>query len=275
MKHRITLVAAVGLALMVGSTAAAGDLEFNDPKGDDDGHGKIIYPTHKDYKKGSFDLRTVKIEDDGSNVEITIEFSTKIEDPWDSKAWGGNGFSLQFVQVYVDKDHKAGSGRSGGLPGMNVQFLDSARWEKVLLISPQPNNRLKSEISQKASQFAADIVLPSKVRAKGKTIQATFKKSDLGGAPSATWGFQVLVQSNEGYPTKEDLLTRKVNEYEGEHRFGGGNDFDCDPHVIDMLAGAGKGAAAEAEAQHTQLGTHSCGANGKGSLAKIDMVYGE
>ena len=43
------------------------------------------------------------------------------------------------------------------------------------------------------------------------------------------------MQSNEGFPDGKDLLTRKVNEYEGQHRFGGGTDTDCDPHVIDIL----------------------------------------
>ena len=49
------------------------------------------------------------------------------------------------------------------------------------------------------------------------------------------------MQSNEGFPAGNDLLTRKVNEYEGQHRFGGGNDGDCDPHVMDILAGKGAG----------------------------------
>ncbi len=47
------------------------------------------------------------------------------------------------------------------------------------------------------------------------------------------------MQSNEGFPDEADLLTRKVNEYEGQHRFGGGNDGDCDPHAMDVLAGKG------------------------------------
>ena len=56
------------------------------------------------------------------------------------------------------------------------------------------------------------------------------------------------MQSNEGFPDGKDLLTRKVNEYEGQHRFGGGTDSDCDPHVIDILAGNGTGAADEVAA---------------------------
>lgn len=43
------------------------------------------------------------------------------------------------------------------------------------------------------------------------------------------------MQSNEGFPADDDLLTRRVNEFEGQHRFGGGSDFMCDPHVMDVL----------------------------------------
>jgi hypothetical protein len=71
----------------------------------------------------------------------------------------------------------------------------------------------------------------------------------------------VVVQSNEGFPDKADLLSRKVNEFEGQHRFGGGNDSDCDPHVMDILAGKGEGKPEEAQAQYDML-KYECGADG-------------
>jgi carbohydrate-binding DOMON domain-containing protein len=271
MKTKVTLLLLTAL-MMGAATAHAGDLTFKDPEGDDKGHGKITYPTDKVYKKGSFDLVEMEIEDKGSDIEITVEFAARIEDPWNSKSWNGHGFSLQFVQVYVDKDHKAGSGHDKALPGLNVAFQDASRWEKVLLISPQPTNRLNSEVQSKAKAVGKDVVTPSRVRVQGKKIKATFKKADIGGF-DAKWGFQALVQSNEGYPTKEDMLTRKVNEYEGEHRFGGGHDYDCDAHVIDMLAGAAKGDKAEAQAQFKELSGYTCDASGKGDLAKVGMIY--
>ena len=64
------------------------------------------------------------------------------------------------------------------------------------------------------------------------------------------------MQSNEGFPGDTDLLTRKVNEYEGQHRFGGGTDFDCDPHVMDMLG------------DQAQLADYKCEADG--STAWLD-----
>jgi carbohydrate-binding DOMON domain-containing protein len=261
----------VPILLGVSSTATAEDLLFKDPSGDDKGTGKIVYPTSKDYKRGSFDLVELAIEDKGSTVEVVAEFATKIEDPWDSKSWSGNGFSLQFVQVYLDLDKKAGSGHKDALPGMNVEFKEDARWERVLLISPQPSNRLKSEVDSKAAKMKRDIVFPSNVRVSGKKLKATFSKAETGLKKGA--GVQALVQSNEGYPTKEDLLTRKVNEYEGEHRFGGGNDHDCDPHVLDMLAGQANGDGAEAKAQYGELSAYVCNPDGSGKKAEVGMVY--
>ncbi len=69
---------------------------------------------------------------------------------------------------------------------------------------------------------------------------AVVEQGALGGTPTPAWGYQVLMQSNEGFPAKSDLLTRKVNEFEGQHRFGGGTDYDNDPQVIDILRAAGR-----------------------------------
>jgi hypothetical protein len=78
------------------------------------------------------------------------------------------------------------------------------------------------------------------------------------------------MQSNEGFPDKGDLLTRKVNEFEGQHRFGGGTDYNCDPHVLDMLT-------APAEAQKTILSKYNKAATEPKpeDLAVVPMLYGK
>jgi carbohydrate-binding DOMON domain-containing protein len=198
--------------------------------------------------------------------------NAKVEDPWDSKAWGGNGFSTQMVFIFLDHDKKAGSGHTEGLAGLNVTFAPESAWDKALIISAQGNTRVQSEVNAKAGKFKGDIVIPTSVKAQGRKIVARFPKSKAGEI-TATTGFQILVQSNEGFPDKTDLLTRKVNEYGGEHRFGGGSDYDCDPHVMDLLAGKGKGEAGEAKAQYDMLSTFKCDAAGNGPRAVLTMVY--
>ncbi|MCP4498977.1 MAG: hypothetical protein GY822_03295 [Deltaproteobacteria bacterium] len=200
-------------------------------------------------------MRSVEIEEKGSKIVITVEIGTSVKDAWESKRWPTPGwfFSTQMFQIYADTDGKKGSGHDKALPGMNAKFAEDSRWEKVFMISPQANKRVKSELKQKAKDLAKDVILPKKIVVRGKKIIATFDKKDLGGKVEKS-GWQVLLSSNEGFPKGNDLLSRKVNEYPGGDRFGGGTDVDVDPHFIDCLAGKAKRADNEVKSQHKMLG---------------------
>jgi carbohydrate-binding DOMON domain-containing protein len=268
MKHTTyprTVALAVGLAF--GAAAWAGDVEFKDPTGDDKGPGNYIYPTDAVYTPGAFDLVEFKVKD-GSNMDFEVTVNDKLRDPWGM----GVGFAVQMVFIFIDTDGKEGSGHTEGLPGLNIQFAPGSAWEKVVILSPQPQSRVTSEIKVKAPDLAGDIVVPRKTTGSGRSIGARVKKSEIGDGDPATWGYQVVVQSNEGFPEKTDLLTRKVNEFEGQHRFGGGNDGNCDPHVMDILAGKGTGDPGEAQAQYDML-KYECGPEGESvKMATLTMV---
>jgi hypothetical protein len=269
--------AALALALAPRARAASFDpahIVLDDPAHDDNGPGTYSYPSDPVYLKGSFDLRRLEIVDRGPDVEIRVEVGAPIEDPWNSKSWGGNGFSLQMIQLYIDEDHKVGSGETKALPGINVEFEPASAWEKVVVISPQPKSRILAEAAQKARGMKSRIVVPKRTWAQGKQILALVAKADLGGAPQKGWGYQAIMQSNEGYPDGGDFLSRKVNEYPGQHRFGGGTDYDCDPHVLDIFAGAATGAADETDKQHAALAKYRCAPTPAGyKLATLPMVY--
>jgi len=267
----------LALALWLAPSAASAQfkLTLQDPKGDDRGPGTYIYPTAAEYELGSFDLTKVEIEEDGDDVVFTVSMKARIKDPWDSATWTppGQGFSLQFVQIYVDTDHAAGSGHKEALPCMNVTFRETSRWDKVVLVSPQAVTRTKTEVKSKAKAVKGDVIVPRRVKVAGKKLKVTVPKSALG-TPTAAWGWQVLVQSNEGYPRGDCLLTRDVNEIEGEHRFGGGNDWDCDPHVIDAIVPPAEGGSGEKDGQYKAL-AHTCKGSdrSKATLAELPMVY--
>jgi carbohydrate-binding DOMON domain-containing protein len=250
----LALAAALGLTLA--GAASAADVKFADPVGDDKGPGNYTYPTDAVYSAGSFDLIEFAVSGT-DNLDFKATVNAKLEDPWGM----GVGFATQMVFIFIDKDGKAGSGHTEGLPGLNVQFAPESAWEKVILLSPQPASRVNAEIKAKAAGLAADIVVPRRTAGAGKSISAKVKLEDLGGGDPATWGYQVVVQSNEGFPDKNDLLTRNANEFEGQHRFGGGNDSDCDPELMDILAGKGEGKPEEAQAQYDML-KYECGADG-------------
>jgi len=267
------LAASTALAADAGPTCSKdGGVTIPDPTGDDNGPGGYTYPTDAVYKPGSFDLTKLEVVPTGDTVEFRVTVNSRIEDPWDSVAWGGNGFSVQMAIIHIDTDHLKGSGVTGGIPGTNVRFAEEEAWDKVVLISPQGPTRVNSEIELKAPQWKDRIIVPKITRASGKTLIAVVDAKALGGKPQASWGYQVLMQSNEGFPDKTDLLTRKVNEFEGQHRFGGGTDYDNDPHVIDMLAPG----ADPVKAQHEALGKFNKAATTAvkpEDLAVVPMVY--
>ena len=257
-------------ALLSAPALAANKVSFKDPTGDDNGPGNYKYPTDPVYKRGSFDLTEFSLEKKGDKGEVTIGLNTSLEDPWKT----GSGFSVQMVFIFIDTDGKEGSGSTDSLPGLNVKFAPQYAWEKAIVVSPQAASRVSAEVKSKGGAQKDNVLVPSRVKGSGRKISATVDLAGLQGEPSQ-WRYQVLVQSNEGFPSGSDLLTRKVNEYEGQHRFGGGNDGECDPHVLDLLAGAGKGDASEVKAQHEML-AFECAEDGTAKKeATLTMVGGE
>jgi carbohydrate-binding DOMON domain-containing protein len=266
--HRKTFAAlsATLAGLLVAASLSAQSVSFKDPASDDNGPGTFTYPTDGVYKRGSFDLTGLDVAAKGGKVDFDVSFNTALEDPWRM----GTGFSVEMVFIFID--NKEG-GFKETFPGLNVTFADGNEWDKLVILSPQPPGRVKTEVKEKLpAAMQAAVIVPNRVKGAGRTISGTVGLDELGGGDPSQWGYQVLVQSNEGFPEGKDVLTRKVNEYEGQHRFGGGSDYDCDPHTLDILAGNGTGAADEVAAQHAML-KYECGPDGAvKSAATLKMV---
>ncbi len=249
---RITVIA--GAAVCLVAAAATAQVSFKDPTGDDNGPGGYVYPTDAVYTAGSFDLTGFELSVKGKRASAEVGVNANLEDPWRM----GVGFAVQMVFIYIDN---AEGGFDTGLPGTNHKFAAGSEWDKVIILSPQPSARVKQEVEAKCGEMAASVVIPSRTTGRGRTIVGSgISLDDLGEGDPATWGYQVIMQSNEGFPTEGDLLTRKVNEYEGQHRFGGGTDYDCDPHVMDILG------------DHSML-QYECAADGSATkMATLEMV---
>lgn len=274
----VTALTPVVLFVTLVGCASGSKMILKDPSGDDNGPGSYKYPTDPVYTAGSFDLLDLQVKDAGDTVEFRVTVNATIEDPWNSRDWGGNGFSVQMAQVYIDTDHKAGSGFTDTLPGIYATFAPDQAWDKMVLISPQGRARVTQELDQKAGPLKAGVVIPTLTNAVGRTLVAVVSKADLGSAPMASWGYQVVLQSNEGFPDGNEILSRKVNEYEGQHRFGGGTDWNCDPNIIDMLFTPASGSAAEVEGQHQALASYKCSEDdpsitANNTMVVIPMVY--
>jgi carbohydrate-binding DOMON domain-containing protein len=263
MKNRFwkTGAAAAAGLLLAGAVFAQSGVSFKDPTGDDNGPGTYTYPTDSVYKRGSFDLTGLDVKVSGKKVDFSVNFNAAMEDPWRM----GTGFSVQEVFLFIK------TGAEGGFkdspPGLNVTFADGNEWNKLVILSPQPPGRVKNEVEQKVAQGEQSaVIIPTRVKGSGRSLTASVDLDQLGGGDPSQWGYQVVVQSNEGFPEGKDLLTRKVNEYEGQHRFGGGTDTDCDPHAMDILAD-------DAEGQKAML-KYECNPDGSAKQgAVLKMVH--
>ncbi len=268
MSKRAWLIAVV-VGTLLGAAAVAQEVSFKDPVGDDNGPGTYTYPTDAVYKPGSFDLTSFKMKASGGKYQLDVGVNAQLED----KCWSMQyGFCVQMVFVFIKADPH--SGHTEGLPGLSLQFAPDAAWNKVVIISPQPSTRVKNEVETKvAKNLQPDVIIPDHVRGAGKTISAWVNAKDLPAGDITAWGYQVLMQSNEGFPDSDALLTRRVNEYEGQHRFGGGNDSHCNPQVMDILAGNGTGDKSEIDLQHKML-AYECNPDGTVKrMATLEMVY--
>jgi carbohydrate-binding DOMON domain-containing protein len=223
-------IALAAFLVLAAAAAAAQEVVFDDPVGDDKGPGSYTYPTDRVYKPGSFDITKLEVSQKGDKVTFALTVNSDLEDPWGM----GVGYAVQMAFIHIDTGP---GGFTEGIPGTNVSFAPDSAWDRVVILSPQKSFRVKQEVKQKVDPKMAKAIVVTDSRGKGRTISATIDRKELPEGDLTKWGYQVLMQSNEGFPDKNDVLTRKVNEFEGQHRFGGGNDGDCDPHVLDVLGG--------------------------------------
>jgi carbohydrate-binding DOMON domain-containing protein len=271
--NRTTKLLALGVLAFALAPCPAGEpaatISFKDPLGDDDGPGGYTYPTDEVYTKGSFDLAEFTVTTKGDRVTFGVAVNAPLRDPWVLRS----GFSVQMVFIFIQTGQQGVKRFTETVPGLNVEFDPAHAWDKLVILSPQPAVRVESEIEQKVDPgMRASIIVPDRARGKDRTISGSVELAQLGGGDPAKWSYQVVMQSNEGYPDGVDLLTRKVNQFEEQHRFGGGNDDDCDPHVIDILAGRGAGEPGEVDGQHEML-KYACNPDGSAKQrAVLKMV---
>jgi Domain of unknown function (DUF2223). len=271
MKYKISFIL---LLLLISSLLLANKITLLDPRGDDKGPGYYTYPTDPIYVAGSFDLLKAEIEDKGKEIEFRIFFNAPVTFNW------GDFWDVQQLQIYLDFDKIAGSGRTETIPGTQVLIDEANAWEKVIFIDPHTVAKINGEIEMKVNHMKKDIVLPSKIKPIGKSIRATVRKADLGVAENVditTWGYGILMLSATGFPGDWCVLMRRVNEYEGQHRFGGGSDGAGDPNVIDMFAGKAQGKDDEIQLQYDMLGNWESGMDpadtSEDKLTTIKLVY--
>lgn len=225
----------------------------DDPAGDDHGPGAYTYPLNAVFKRGVFDMLSFEVLKAGDDIVFQVRLAGDITNPWNSPV----GVSLQTIDVYIDTDRKAGSGKTEALGGRHVTFAPESAWEYAIWVEGW-NQRIftaDGKEVQAGVRVSQDPV--------NKIISIRVPRTALGD-PQPGWGYQVFILSQEGYPSPGNLRVREVLSTAQEWRLGGGDDSEIDPNVIDLLAPAGT-------TQEEILQAYDVSA---GKLAEVPMVYG-
>ncbi|MFH1219759.1 MAG: glucodextranase DOMON-like domain-containing protein [Candidatus Eisenbacteria bacterium] len=205
------------------------DLTLYDPQGDDRGPGTYVYPLDPVFTPGCFDIVRFTARELTSKVRFEIEIAGEITDPWNS----GAGFSLQSIDIYIDKDGIAGSGSMAGLERRNVEFSASSAWEYCIWCAPPFDGFETHVVDKNGNTYSTGVTVS--VNQTSDVVTLEVPKSIIG-TPTATWKYVGLMLSQSGY---EPGRVRAVIRDGSQWVLGGGDDSQWDSNVIDMVAQAG------------------------------------
>ena len=233
---RNRLLAALSTAALFAShptaSARAGDraiFVLTDPRGDDHGDGKLIYPRRDDLHPGDLDLVSLEARAVADGTEFEARFARPIQ-PTARRTIDIGGGSLDDIakynfytfnlDIYIDTDRVPGSGSLATLPGRKADVDPANAWEKAICLTPRPSEAriaLKRLLTRFASrdrkargeridtaqtkeieiQIDRDtdsrVFFPTRIHVFGPTIRFFVPASFLGGIARPSWSYVVAI----------------------------------------------------------------------------------
>ena len=232
---RLVIVSVIALLAALPAWAGKSDkliFELDDPRGDDHGNGRLLYPIRSDYAVGDLDLVkfAAKRVGGGTQFEATFARPVRVAEREAIDDLGTTltdvaryGFYTFNIDVYIDKDRTEGSGWVRLLPGRNAELAPGHEWDRAVILTPRPPetqgalrrmmmNTLDDELSegdwsedgteitqrilmqrQLPAELERRIHFPQRIRIRGSKICFFVPDRFLGGPASADWGYTVVV----------------------------------------------------------------------------------
>ena len=242
---------------------------------DDHGPGTFVYPSNQEYRRSSFDLRSVAIRRDGDALVFKVKFGADIWRPPDTRRTDAQRFELenaiyvQHVDIYID--HTPAAGFTDALPGRNIFIDKDSAWDAAVVLTPRPF-LLRSLIRN--WKPSSRVVVPANLRSYKNVVEARVPILSLGAEPEASWGYAVAVSGAVWENTFDafdrlvggpiqNALTMPVVTVAEPLAFGGGELAPIHPFVVDIIVPEGL-------SQEKILGDYDVKAK---RLASIPAVY--
>jgi hypothetical protein len=247
-------------------------LRIEDPEGDDFGPGTYTYPTDGVFKAGDFDLTFFDLSSDGANLYFTFGIKAEIANGWGSPS----GFSVQSLDVYIDKDPGSATGARMLLPGRNAALAADNGWDIALWIEGWTPQVVVLDADGLPVNFTeATSAMKVYVDNSQNAIVASVPVEFFGEGEPATWAYAVALLGQEGYPAAGVWRVRDISLKSEAYRFGGAPADNNHTRIIDLLIPEG----AETD-QQTALGTYPSSASpvdgkGPGDFAIVPVILVE
>jgi len=204
-------------------------IAIDDPKGDDNGAGGLIYPNRDDIGPGDLDLVQVSAEQRDDGIWFGVELAQPVRSPVGRVTETGqipvdriarSGFYTFNVDLYIDTDRIAGLGETSALPGRGVTIDRNYAWDKAIILTPRPgvastmlqmhyDNVFEAELRARQGRVSKPELqelqgrsetrvrelyfFPDKVRVSGRRIEFLVPLEFLGGVPSQSWAYTAIV----------------------------------------------------------------------------------
>ncbi len=203
--------------------------ELMDPRGDDHGDGKFVYPLCTDFESGDLDLVKVRVLGKADGALFELEFADPIKVPkrgaiddlgTDLTHIARHGFYTFNVDIYLDEDRIPFSGSTIMLPGRKAEVHPDHAWEQAICLTPRPmvaRNSLRRlvektlqakdyTVTPEGIEYAPDsietalltdvdraVYFPSKIRVRKRKISFEVPYTFLNDTIKPTWSYVIAV----------------------------------------------------------------------------------
>ena len=208
-------------------------LLVEDPEGDDFGPGTYTYPTDNIFTAQVFDVKFFEVAYDATSLIFTTALFGMIENGWGSP----NGFSVQTIDIYIDKDPGNGTGTRMLLPGRNAALAAENGWEYSIWVEGwNPQVVIPDAVTLEPKEYSeASSAMKIFVDPGRNAIIVRVPLEILGEGDPANWGYAAVILGQEGYPAAGIWRVRDVNQQSEQYRFGGAALDNNHTRIIDMV----------------------------------------
>lgn len=243
-------------------------LTVDDPKGDDHGPGSYTYPQNAAFKPGNFDIAQFQVGTDGdSNMVFRFKMNGPTDNPWGSPS----GLALQSFDIYVDTDHKDGSGARKLLVGRNAAVSAVDSWDVAVKAEGWPDGQAVYKGSATGDPTKTDARLKVQVDAAQQVVTIRVPQSAFGAGDPASWSYLAVVMSQDG-PATASGRVRDVQATAAEWKLGGAPADTNHTRIIDAALPADQKPGQEDSLKDYKPSTAAENSLTADDLGKLPMV---